>query len=504
MDDKIVQYWNSIKNDLSKYSSDLLKIVDNKGELVPFKLNEQQKIVHDKIETQLRNTGMVRVIILKSRKLGISTYTAARFIHATMTQPYTRAGVITHIGDSTTALFRIYRRFYENVPDILKPTLKKNNAKELEFQDIDSSLKVSTAGSAQTGRGDSPRLLHMSEFGFFPNAEEIAAGIMRSVADVPNTEVIIESTASSVDTLFYAMWQSAVAGTSDYLPIFLPWTVDPSCYREPPENYQFTADELEYASIHKLSNGQLYWRKITIQQLGEKKFKNEYPISADEAFSGIEVDSFIDQNRVLLAQNNTIEVDNNLPLILGIDVASMGADKSCIVWRRGPVIYKYKLFEKLQNDELAEEIIKIIKSDAPAKLFIDGSGGYGSGVASCLRQRGYDSTEIQFGSKSTIVDCANKRAEMYFNVRDWLNNYVSLPDDSIIASDLCCFGYKHNLQGQLLLESKADVKKRIKRSPDIGDAIALTFAYGESLGPALTNTNADWDKFRNRDNDYAW
>ena len=498
----IEELFLKVRNDLVNYSAGCLKIVSNDGNLINFNLNEQQKIVHDKIETQLRETGKVRVIILKSRKLGMSTYTAARFIHKTTLNKHLRAGVITHVSDSTNALFRIYKRFYDNLPDFVKPTIKKNNSKELEFAIIDSSLKVSTAGSAETGRGDTLHCLHCSEFGFFPNADEIAAGIMRSIADVPGTEIIIESTATNIDTLFYSMWQSAVNGTNDYLPIFLPWTVDPSCSKSVPIGYQFTSEELDYARLYQLTDEQLYWRKITINQLGEKKFKNEYPITADEAFSGIDTDSFILPETVLEARKRTIDIDYNIPLIIGVDVASMGADKTCIVHRRGNNIPSYRLIEKMRNEEVADELIKIINRDKPTKVFIDGTGGYGGGVAAILRMRGYESEEIHFGGKATNNEYANKRAEMYGNLREWLQSEVSIPDEDIISSDLSSFGYKHNLQGQLLLESKADIKKRIKRSPDIGDAMALTFAY--PLGPALMNTSNDWGKLRTRDSDYSW
>jgi len=191
----------------------------------------------------------------------------------------------------------------------------------------------------------------------------------------------------------------------------------------------------------------------------------------------------------------------HFPLILGVDVADQGADSTCFVWRRGDAIQKYKLFSKLRNEEVAEQLINIIKTDKPSKIFIDATGGYGAGVSAILRTRGFETEEINFGSKSTNSEYANKRAEMYANLRDWLDKEVSIPDEDIIESDLISFGYKHNLQGQLQLESKADIKKRLRRSPDIGDAMALTFAYDIYYN---TNDNNSWDKLRNREGTYDW
>lgn len=506
MEEVVKELFLQIRTDLVNYSAKCLKLVTNSGELVDFKMNAQQIIVHQKIEKQLQEEGRVRVIILKSRKLGMSTYTAARFIHKTTLDSNKRAAVITHVADSTAAIFRVYKRFYDNIPQWFQPKIKANNAKELEFKGIDSSIKVATAGSAETGRGDTVHYLHCSEISFWPNAREISAGLMRSVADVDGTEIIIESTATDISTMFYELWVDAVAGNNGYLPIFLPWTVDPHCTAKVTEGMLFSDEEVTYQKLHELSDEQLLWRRLTLRQLGEKKFKNEYPITAAEAFSGYDTDSFISSESVIAARKRTIPIESylSMPLILGVDVASMGNDKTCIVWRRGDAIQRFKLLEKMRNEEVADQLINIIKADKPVKIFIDGTGGYGAGVAAVLRTRGYSSEEIHFGSKSSVEEYANKRCEMYANLRTWLDREVSIPDEDIIESDLISFGYKHDLHGRLLLESKVDVKKRLKRSPDVSDAMALTFAY--EIGDDYSNSpsNNNWDQLRNRDADYTW
>ena len=59
-----------------------------------------------------------------------------------------------------------------------------------------------------------------------------------------------------------------------------------------------------------------------------------------------------------------------------------------------------------------------------------------------------------------------------------LEGRFKLPDLDSIQSDLCSFGFKFTSQGTVLLESKQDLKKRGQRSPDLADAIALTFFAG--------------------------
>jgi hypothetical protein len=492
-----------LQNDYQLYAERCLKVVNTEGKLVPFKLNPQQKLLHEAIEKQRAETGKVRVIVCKSRRLGISTYVAGRFTWKTAMNPHRRAAVITHVTDATNAIFKIYKRFHSNLPDFIKPEIKHSNAKELEFESLDSSVKVSTAGSAESGRGDSIIYLHGSEVAFWPNAYEIAAGTIRSVADVDETETILESTPLGIGTFFYETWVAAEEGLNGYIAIFLPWTVDPSCYSEPPEDFSPSDDELEYQKMYQLSDGQLYWRRQTMRQLGEEKFRQEYPISVAEAFRSTNGDTFILPEPVVQARKRTLPPESkNMPLILGVDVASMGKDKTCIVWRKGSTVLKYEKLEKMENDKVADRLIQIILKDQPTKIFIDGTGGYGGGVAACLRLRGYTSEEVHFNSTPTDPQYLNKRAEMYGDLRDWLQGEVSLPDEDEIEQDLTSFGFKHNVSGKLQLESKADVKKRLKRSPDIGDALALTFAY--PIGPAMIANSDVWNKLRNRQADYDW
>ncbi|MGJ0430878.1 hypothetical protein [Methylobacter sp.] len=495
---------STFKDGFPLYADKCLKLVNNKGELVPFKLNHQQTLVHEAIEKQKAETGKVRLIILKSRKLGMSTYTSGRFIHATALNKHKRAAVVTHVTDSTNALFRIYKRFHDNLPVIVRPNIKRSNSKELEFDAIDSSIKVTTAGSSESGRGDTIHYLHCSEMAFWPNSYEIAASLLRSVADVAGTEIIVESTPCGIGSLFYDMWVDAEAGENGYIPIFLPWTLDPECSIEPPPDWVPSDDEVDYQALHKLTNGQLFWRRVTMRQLGEDKFRQEYPINVAEAFRSTSGDTFILPEPVLKARKRELPPEpKNMPLVLGVDVASAGKDKTCIIWRRGNTVEKYVKLSQLENDQVANYLIPILQKDNPAKVFIDGTGGYGGGVAACLRLRGYSSEEIHFSESPTDPQYANKRAEMYGELRNWLKGEVSLPDEDEIEQDLTSFGYKHNSAGKLLLESKADVKKRLKRSPDIGDALALTFAY--PIGPHLHATaNGSWIAMRERQPDYAW
>jgi len=108
-------------------------------------------------------------------------------------------------------------------------------------------------------------------------------------------------------------------------------------------------------------------------------------------------------------------------------------------------------------------------------LFVDG-GGIGGGVVDQLRALGYDPREVQSASSPTDRSYANKRAEMWGNMREALANGLSIVDDRELKEDLTGLEYGFTLQNAILLEKKSDLKKRGAASPDMADALALTYA----------------------------
>ena len=114
--------------------------------LQPFKLNSAQEYIHEQIEKQRKETGKVRALILKGRQQGASTYVEGRFINKTTHNKGVRAFILTHDGESTDALFEMTKRYYEYLPEFVKPVIEKSNAKELKFSALDSGYKIGTAG----------------------------------------------------------------------------------------------------------------------------------------------------------------------------------------------------------------------------------------------------------------------------------------------------------------------------------------------------------------------
>ena len=161
--------------------------------------------------------------------------------------------------------------------------------------------------------------------------------------------------------------------------------------------------------------------------------------------------------------------------ILGVDVARFGSDRSVIQKRQGLAAFEPKIFDDIDNMTLAGMVAQTINEWQPDAVFID--SGRGEGVIDRLRQLGYFVTEVNFGGKALNPTYNNKRSEMWDNIRIWLDDGGALPNNTDLKTDLCVPLYKFDNSNRMQLESKDDIKKRGGRSPDLGDALALTFSY---------------------------
>jgi hypothetical protein len=187
---------------------------------------------------------------------------------------------------------------------------------------------------------------------------------------------------------------------------------------------------------------------------------------------------FIDGETVTEASRRDLPADPTAPVIMGVDVARFGDDQTVIVVRQGrrlPAdhIRKYRNRDTVDVSGFVTEAIRIHNPDA---VFVDG-GGVGGGVVDQLRRLGHDVFDINFGAKAIdIAKYFNKRAEMWGLLRDWLKA-ADIPDDADLITDLSGPEYGFSTDGRIQLERKPDMKKRGLASPDVGDALALTFAF---------------------------
>lgn len=274
-----------------QYIENYLKIVNKEGKLLPLKFNYAQQILYDTIKKLRAENKLVRIIILKARQLGLSTATGGIFCSNTLLNFNMNTGIITHKSDATANLFKMYKLMYQNLPNQLKPSILKDNQNTLEFNNengtgLNSSIKCMTAGSSGVGRSTTYQQLHMSEYAFWPgDKKDTFLGLVQTVPATPDSMIIIESTPNGYDD-FKDKWDDAVAGKSDFVPLFFPWFFNPE-YRMKYDGFEFTPEEQEIKKMYNLDNEQITWRRWCIKNNCSNdldQFKQEYPSCPEEAF----------------------------------------------------------------------------------------------------------------------------------------------------------------------------------------------------------------------------
>lgn len=482
------------KGSFEQFAHNFLKIRAKNGQLSTFTLNQPQRYLHERLEEQKAKTGKVRALVLKGRQQGASTYISGRFYWKVKHTQGFQCFILTHEQAATDNLFGMVERYYKNDPSPLATSAA--NAKELLFPQRDSGYSVGTAGTKSVGRSKTIQLLHGSEAAFWPNAASHFASVVQAVPDLPDTEIILESTANGVDGEFFDRWQQAEAGIGDYQAIFIPWYWSNEYARPVPDGFILDDEEVDYQRLYGLSLEQMVWRRAKIAELKDPLlFKQEFPANAAEAFQTTGHDSFIPAHIVLEARKT--EVEGLGPLVLGVDPSRFGDDTFAIAWRRGRKVEKIERRNKLDAMAGASWVKQIIDDEADngepvERCFVD-AGGVGGPVVDILKSWGAPYSRIvipvdfgggprqpvRIGSDGrALPGPLNRRAEMWSLSRDWLKTEggVSIPDDDALQRDAAAPGYRYNLQQKLVLESKEDIRKRGGRSPDGWDAVALTFA----------------------------
>lgn len=163
-----------------------------------------------------------------------------------------------------------------------------------------------------------------------------------------------------------------------------------------------------------------------------------------------------------------------MPVILGVDVARFGDDRSVIMRRQGSVSFPPRVIRGMDNMHVAGLVAQEVIDVKANAIFID--AGRGEGVIDRLRQLGFNVIEVNFGGKPTNARYVNKRAEMWDDMRQWLHDGGSIPNDPELKTDLCVPTYSFDQSNRFRLETKDEIKERGQRSPDLADALALTFA----------------------------
>ena len=332
-----------------QYIEKYIKIKNKANQIIDFKLNLPQQRLYDVIKKQKEQNKPVRIIILKARQMGFSTVTESILFKETTTKFNVNTGIITHQDDATTNLFNMSKLMYDKLPLEMKPSLKASNAKELVFNNdygtgLNSKIRCMTAGTSGVGRSYTYTNLHISELAFWPgDKKETMTGLLQAVPNLPGTMIIIESTANGYE-YFKDMWDKAVNGENDFIPLFVGWN-ELEEYQMPYTGFELTAEEIKLQEDFNLTLEQLTWRRWCIKNNCSsdiEQFKQEYPITPEEAFISTGYCYF---NKEIII-NRINKLKNMKPLRTGFFSYQLkGNDISDIAWEddeKGCIkIYKY-------------------------------------------------------------------------------------------------------------------------------------------------------------------
>jgi phage terminase large subunit len=185
------------------------------------------------------------------------------------------------------------------------------------------------------------------------------------------------------------------------------------------------------------------------------------------------------------AVGRDIVVAPGTPMVWGVDVARYGKNASVLLKRRGKeVLGDIKQWRGLDLMQLVgaihNEYVSAPEHLRPEEINVDAIG-LGAGVADRLRELGLPVRAINVGELPSMkTRYRNLRCELWYECREWLEPMdARLPDDDDLVSQMIAVQYKYMSNMKLQLESKDEMEKRGVESPDVADALMLTFA-----GPA--------------------
>lgn len=483
------------------------------AKLVPFKLNEAQWMVHNALERQLSENGNARLIIVKGRQLGCTTYVAGRMLHKLLFagKPLETA-FMSHDERSMGELReQRYVDFYNRL-ERAKPMSGEQRIKRIPtFKgDFEGKLRMTYASGSDQLRGSSIELLHLSEAAKYDHivaegGDKVAAAAMESVAEGQGTEIIIESTAIGATGSFYKWIKgsrileegSVIQGSEEngFETIFLRTSLDRSYELHPlPRDFTMSKKEEIYARQHRLDRHHMAWRRRKIAKIGAEQMVWEYPETLDEALATAKTGSYIDpvllhKATASLAPHGGMTLPD-APVILGVDVGQV-RDRTVVAIRQGHVGLGFCEVSGTSFDRQAAEIARIFNENRGTFLMVD-AGGVGYELCNVLS--GYVGSRclpvLPGGKPDDDARYAFRRDEMWGRFGEWIAMEEPEPviycrDDErrdLLLDDVLNHLYDHDAHNRLKMLDKRAIRKRLGgRSTDTADAFVLTFGHIPSI-----------------------
>ena len=216
------------------------------------------------------------------------------------------------------------------------------------------------------------------------------------------------------------------------------------------------------------------WAAQFIERVGITDDRTKYQILGQ--FPSAATRQYISTDAVKKAQSYEAEGWQQQSLVMGVDIARFGENSSVLCLRRGRKVFEMDVLPKQDLMTTAHYVAEAIKKHRPIQVFVDGSG-IGAGVVDRLRQLNFSVVDVNGGASSLNPRFLNKRAEMWTEMKEFIEGLCELPKDKHLAEELTCVSYGFTEKGRIKLQRKEDIMDEYGFSPDRADALALTFAY---------------------------
>ncbi len=208
---------------------------------------------------------------------------------------------------------------------------------------------------------------------------------------------------------------------------------------------------------------------------------NEYARELECDFSVEGYDQFVSGTDIEEALLREVPADPNAPVTFGVDVARFGDDRTVVVVREGDRLVYGEIWKNRDLMFTAAKVSQLAERFRPRMIFVDGVG-VGGGVVDRLKHLGYTNIEdVNVARKASDErNYANLRAECYGRMKDWLRDRARIHPDFPYAEqfeeDVTSLTYSFDSRGRLVIDSKDELKAKGLPSPDVADAVSLTFA----------------------------
>lgn len=260
----------------------MFRIANKQAITVDFKLNPVQKRFSDEMTS--------RDIILKARREGFSSYIRALFLVACLTEPNTRAVILSQDTEATQKHLAEVKYYIKHLKGP-QPIIGYDSKNFLSFPKTDSSYYIGTAGDKDFGRGDTITHLLLSEAAFYPDLKALIGSVMQAASFAKH--IVIESTANGFNH-FQKMCERARHGDGTFKLHFYAWFEDADNFLPlmKGEKLFLNEEDKERMQTYKLTREQMKWYIAKREEFmegpddveGRNMFLQEYPSSIEEAF----------------------------------------------------------------------------------------------------------------------------------------------------------------------------------------------------------------------------